>query len=205
MWLKKNTRWDSKCLRKIFNRLKSMIVMLKVLKLDSTKWVTGLQKSMLWSLDSLTTKLGWRRESDKVLKDCLQVILIKMLIGIKKGMLVQQDRRGLVDHAGPLLLQLLLNPIILLRIMNFFNYLHSSLLTVLRTQLGEILDVKEDSLIMLSLMLGFTKLSQRLIIDIKQEIKIVNSQMLEIKVKSKYKKTGRYLVEISTKWKLPWC
>jgi len=134
-----------------------------------------------------------------VLKDCLQVILIKMLIGIKKGMLVQQDRRGLVDHAGPLPLQLLLNPIILLRIMNFFNYLHSSLLTVLRTQLGEILDVKEDSLIMLSLMLGFTKLSQRLIIDIKQEIKIVNSQMLEIKVKSKYKKTGRYLVEISTK------
>lgn len=134
-----------------------------------------------------------------MLKDCLQVILIKMLIGIKKGMLVQQDRRGLVDHAGPLPLQLLLNPIILLRIMNFFNYLHSSLLTVLRTQLGEILDVKEDSLIMLSLMLGFTKLSQRLITGIKQEIKIVNSQMLEIKVKSKYKTTGRYLVEISTK------
>jgi len=90
-------------------------------------------------------------------------------------MLVQQDRKALVDHAGPLPLQLLLNPIILLRIMNFFNYLHSSLLTVPRTQHGEILDVKEASLIMLSLMLGFTKLSQSIITDIKQEIKHANS------------------------------
>jgi len=134
-----------------------------------------------------------------VSKDCLPVILIKMLIGIKKGMLVQQDRRGLVDHAGPLLLQLLLNLIILLRIMNFFNYLHNSLLTVLQTQHGEILDVKEDSLIMLSPMLAFTKLSQSLNTDIKQENKHANIQVLETKVEFKYKTTGRYLAEISTK------